>query len=88
MFAGAGFPISRSHEFGNLTPFGASDFTPHAAGCIVHVKRTPSMQFFTQMTTNPDPFLLEQVYALGIRPYPIEIIETHMERMLIEIRWE
>ena len=30
MFAGAGFPISRSHEFGNLTPFGASDFTPDA----------------------------------------------------------
>ena len=42
---GVDSPVACPIGFGIWPPFGASDFTPHAAGCIVQVKRAPGMQF-------------------------------------------
>ena len=88
MFAGAGSLISRSHEFGNLTPFGGSDFTPHAAGCIVQVKRAPDMQLLVLTTPNTAPLLLGKRMSIGIRLYLFEIPSFHTSRISIDIRWK
>ena len=72
----------------NLTPFGASGYTPHASGCGVQVNRAPGMQFFAQTPSNTAPSLLGERMSIGIRLYLFEIPSLRTSRMTIDIRWK